>query len=71
MADVKKGQGLVYKNRPLRRIMQEIFGLTPKIPLHREEAAFGAALFALVAAKKYKSVTEAAAALVRYEEQTQ
>ena len=65
---VASGNG-VRLNRPLQRIMEKTFGMKPKIPLHREEAAFGAALFGLVAAGKYESVTAAAARLVRYEEE--
>ncbi len=65
---VASGNG-VRLNRPLRRIMETTFGMRPLIPLHREEAAFGAVLSALVAAKKYESVTAAARSLVRYEEE--
>ena len=65
---VASGNG-VRLNRPLQRIMEKTFGMKPKIPRHREEAAFGATLFGLVAAGKYESVTAAAARLVRYEEE--
>jgi sedoheptulokinase len=52
--------------KPLQRIVSEVFGMPIKIPLYKEEAAYGAALFGLVAAGYYQSLDEAQA-LVQYE----
>ncbi len=46
---VASGNG-VRRNPALQKVLQNTFGLTPKIPAHQEEAAFGAALFGMVSA---------------------
>ena len=49
----------IRKNSHLQRIFEEISGLPMSIPAHREEAAYGAALFAMAAAGLRKSVADA------------
>ena len=63
---VGSGNG-VRKNPVLRRYLEEQFGLKPKLPAHREEAAFGAAVFAAAAAGVYPDIPTAQAALLHYE----
>lgn len=55
---VAAGNG-VRKNPAMRSILSERFGLPVKVPLHREEAAFGAALFAMVNAGVFADPDEA------------
>lgn len=62
---VGSGNG-IRKNALLRRILEERFGLPLQMPVHREEAAFGAALFALCAAGVYRDLPSAQKALIRY-----
>ncbi len=54
---VGSGNGL-RRNRDLVRIAEEIFGVKMRIPRHREEAAFGAALFAMTATGLFGSVQD-------------
>ena len=56
----------IRKSRPLRRILSEKFNMLLKIPLCQEEAAYGAALFALTGAGYFKNVSQAQR-LVRYQ----
>lgn len=63
---VGSGNG-VRNNKALRERFEQTFGLKMVIPAHREEAAFGASLSALVAAGVYDSM-QAASKLIRYEE---
>ena len=56
---IRKGTGL-------RRCFEKAFGRPLQIPVHREEAAYGAALFAMTAAGHAKSL-EDAQRLIRYE----
>ena len=56
-------------NPPLVTRMERSFGLPLSIPRHREEAAFGAALFAGTAAGVYPSI-EQALSRIQYEERT-
>lgn len=69
----KKAKGLVCsgngmrKNKALRRITSEMFGCEIKIPLYAEEASYGAALAAAVAASKFKNIDEACS-LIGYAE---
>lgn len=63
---VGSGNG-VRKNPVLRRYLEEQFGLKLKLPAHREEAAFGAAVFAAAAAGVYPDISTAQAALLHYE----
>ena len=57
----------VRKNPVLRRYLEEQFNLPLKLPVHREEAAFGAAVFAAAAAGVYPDIPTAQAALLHYE----
>lgn len=60
------GAGNAIRQNPvLRRYLSEQFGLPLKCPIHREEAAFGAAVFAAAAAGIYRDVSAAQAAMVR------
>lgn len=54
---VGSGNG-IRKNQTLIRIAEEVFGGKLRIPLHTEEAACGAALFALICCGKYNDVSE-------------
>lgn len=61
------GSGNAIRKSPvLRSYLEELFGLPMSIPAHREEAAFGSALFAAVASGCYKNVAEAEEKLVHY-----
>ena len=63
------GSGNAIRKSPvLRAYLEEMFGLPLNIPAHREEAAFGAALFASVASGSYKTLAEAEEKLVHYTE---
>ena len=61
---VGSGNGL-RKNDALRRLFSAQFGKTLQLPAHTEEAAVGAALFAMTAAGRAESI-EAAQALISY-----
>ena len=61
---IGSGNGL-RRNAPLAARFSAAFGLPLSIPVHREEAAFGAALFAAVAAGRAASLKEAQT-LIRY-----
>lgn len=69
----KKAKGLVCsgngmrKNKTLRKITSDMFGCEIKIPLYAEEASYGAALAALVAAGEFKNIDEACS-LIGYTE---
>jgi len=56
----------IRNNKALRARVENIFGLSINIPAHKEEAAFGSALYALVAAGIYKTIDDAHK-LIRYE----
>ncbi|MDR0473174.1 MAG: hypothetical protein LBH43_05845 [Treponema sp.] len=66
---VGAGNG-IRKNKPLKRIISQKFGMSLEIPLHQEEAAYGAALFALTCTGYFKTVFQAQQ-LVRYQEPEQ
>ena len=55
---VGSGNG-IRKNRHLINAIEKTFGKKLIIPRHLEEAAFGAALFALISCGKYKNAKEA------------
>jgi sedoheptulokinase len=63
---IGSGNGL-RKNLPFRRIIAEKFHIPIGIPLYQEEAAYGAALFALICAGRFSGITEAQA-MIRYQE---
>jgi len=54
---VASGNG-VRKNSAFIKILEEKFGGELKIPLHTEEASFGAALFGLIACGIYKNARD-------------
>jgi len=62
---VGSGNGL-RKNRLMQRMAEEIFGLKLEIPVHQEEAAYGAALCALAATGRCASLKKAQE-LIAYE----
>ena len=64
---VCSGNGL-RKNPALRALFGERFGMRTVTPVHREEAAFGAALFAMTACGVYPTIHEAQA-LIQYEKE--
>ena len=49
----------IRKSRPLKRILSEKFNMPLEIPLYQEEAAYGAALFALTCTGYFKTVFQA------------
>ena len=63
---VGSGNG-IRKNPVLRQYLVEQFGLKLKLSAHREEAAFGAAIFAAAASGVYRDIPAAQAALLHYE----
>ncbi len=56
----------IRKSVVLKGYLEEKFGLPLNIPAHKEEAAFGAALFSAVASKKYDTLSSAQEKLVHY-----
>ncbi len=61
---VGSGNGLL-KNPALKRLFEQTFGMAMVSPAHQEEAAYGAALFALAASGARPSLAEAQK-LIRY-----
>ncbi len=59
------GNGL-RKNKPFINLAEDKFGATLKIPAHKEEAAFGAALYGAISAEIFEDA-KAAQKLIRYE----
>lgn len=55
---IGSGNGL-RKNKALQRIINDTFGLELNIPFHKEEAAYGACLYAMTAAGIYDSLDNA------------
>jgi len=64
---IGSGNG-IRKNKALCRVVEKVFGTKLRVPLYAEEAACGAALFALVACGKCKGVSEVKG-LIRYTEE--
>ncbi len=62
---IASGNG-IRKNKTLQRIVSEAFGMELKIPLHKEEAAYGSAIFSLTSAKIYDTI-QSALQLIQYE----
>ena len=54
---IGSGNG-IRKNAKLVKVIEEYFGKKLKIPAHKEEAAYGAALFGLVACGKFRNGVE-------------
>lgn len=61
---IASGNG-VLRNKAMQRILDQTFGMNVSIPEHAEEAAFGAALFALVGLKG-KSYIEELGKFIKY-----
>ena len=61
---VASGNG-IRVNKALQKRFEKIFGIKLKTPLHKEEAAFGASLYALVATGVYEDIN-AAQKLLKY-----
>ena len=61
---VGSGNGL-RKSPVWRRITEEMFGMKMSVPLHKEEAAYGASIFALAACNVYKDIATAQK-IIRY-----
>ncbi|MBQ7961123.1 MAG: hypothetical protein IJ289_00875 [Clostridia bacterium] len=57
----------VRKSSVLRHYLEELFGIKLYVPAHTEEASFGAAIFASVAAGIYKDTFEAAKQMIHYQ----
>ena len=54
------GSGNAIRHNPyLRKIFEDIFGMKMEIPVHKEEAAYGSALYAMTAAGVCKTLAEA------------
>lgn len=62
---IGSGNG-IRKNPVLREWIEDIFGIKMLIPVHVEEACFGAAVFSLVAAGVYSDVSQAQERMVHY-----
>lgn len=62
---IGSGNGL-RKNAALQRIISEVFDLPLRVPRHKEEAAFGAALYSLTACGEFDSL-EQAQQLIKYD----
>lgn len=62
---IASGNG-VRRNKPFRKMLARHFGMPLYIPSHKEEASFGAAVYALVSAGVFPSLEEAQR-LIRYE----
>jgi len=63
---VGSGNG-VRKNKALIRAFEEKFGAEMRVPVHMEEAAFGAALFGLISCGIFKNANEAQK-IIKYSE---
>lgn len=62
---IASGNG-IRKNKALRRIISDTFGMKLKIPKHKEEAAYGSAIFSLTSSRIYDTI-QSAVQLIRYE----
>ena len=62
---IGSGNG-IRKNPMLREWIEDVFGAKMQIPVHREEACFGAAIFSLVAAGIYADAGRAQERMVHY-----
>ena len=62
---IASGNG-IRKNVALQRIVSETFGMELKIPKHKEEAAYGSAIFSLTSAGIYDTI-QSALQLIQYE----
>lgn len=55
---VGSGNG-IRRNKYLQTILEEVFQLKLQMPVHEEEAAYGAAMFSLVSVGRHKNINEA------------
>ena len=55
---VGSGNG-IRKNKLMQELAEEMYGMKIEIPLYQEEAAYGAAIFALAACGVYESIADA------------
>ena len=62
---IASGNG-IRKNKTLQRIVSDIFGMEMKIPKHKEEAAYGSAIFSLTSAGICDTI-QSALQLIQYE----
>ena len=62
---IASGNG-IRKNKTLQRIVSGYFGMDIKIPKHKEEAAYGSAIFSLTSAGIYDTI-QSALQLIQYE----
>lgn len=62
---IASGNG-IRKNKTLQRIVSDVFGMELKIPRHKEEAAYGSAIFSLTSAGIYGTI-QSALQLIQYE----
>lgn len=62
---IASGNG-IRKNKTLQRIVSDIFGMEMKIPAHKEEAAYGSAIFSLTSAGICDTI-QSALQLIQYE----
>lgn len=62
---IASGNG-IRKNKALQKIVSEVFGMELKIPRHKEEAAYGSAIFSLTSAGIYGTI-QSALQLIQYE----
>ena len=62
---IGSGNG-IRKNKALKNTCENMFGAKMKTPVHLEEAAFGAALFAMVATKQFGTADDVKK-IIRYE----
>jgi len=63
---IGSGNG-IRKNAAMQKMFSQRFGMQMRIPHHKEEAAFGAALTALVGVGRYESISDAQK-IIRYQE---
>lgn len=56
----------VRKSVVLRKYLEELFGMEISVPVHKEEASFGAVIFATAASGIYKSTEDAAKKMIHY-----
>lgn len=63
---IGSGNG-IRKNPLLENCIEDTFGIKMQIPVHKEEACFGAAIFSLVAAGVYSNISQAQERLVHYD----
>ena len=55
---VGSGNG-IRKNKLMQELAEELYGMKMEIPLYQEEAAYGAALYSMVAAGIVENIEEA------------